>query len=390
MPGLLIDRKLLLEFKLYKLLALAGDPPDKGDTKNKIGIVFLLHGKNNNIRSIPSGKKRVDYAKSDFFVNNIYDSYYVIYKKPICEIQNVIKDKNILKIIVETLEYDLPSNTIIWSVVPALSTGNYIDAGFDDPYLCKQSPLKRNFKDFSIAFIKENNLERIKYSKEDVKNKLKHLLEESIKSNCSIQARFSSKTIKYLKNINQSNNTSVELAGKLVISKVLNDNGKIVFELSGDPKSVIFGKDEEVDAVIGVFNFHTHPCKAYLNNKVTNGWPSVQDYLGFLELKGDTVFHAVITLEGIYIISFGDNWYNNINKISTNFIKKHYDIDHKINISFDQYVNLINNIKYKGSELFIVKYMHWDNATKIFPIFFGKKMGNCVISDTFMKIFYKK
>ena len=39
--------------------------------------------------------------------------------------------------------------------------------------------------------------------------------------------------------------------------------------------SVKSGHEEEVDAVVSRYNFHTHPKHCYINNNVTNGWSTV-------------------------------------------------------------------------------------------------------------------
>ena len=77
-----------------------------------------------------------------------------------------------------------------------------------------------------------------------------------------------------------------------------------------NPNSLISGIEEEVDAVLNRYNFHTHPREAYIRNNVVKGWPSAQDYLGFIDLDGNTIFHSVITLEGVYINGIGSIQYN--------------------------------------------------------------------------------
>ena len=54
-----------------------------------------------------------------------------------------------------------------------------------------------------------------------------------------------------------------------------------------------------------MYNFHSHPRNAYKKYNVKLGWPSGQDYIGFLlaSIEDGTIFHMVITIEGIYIIT---------------------------------------------------------------------------------------
>ena len=58
----------------------------------------------------------------------------------------------------------------------------------------------------------------------------------------------------------------------------------------------------------GMYNFHSHPREAYETANVKFGWPSAQDYVGFLMafLEDGTVMHLVTTIEGMYIMSMSE------------------------------------------------------------------------------------
>ena len=312
MPGLLIDRKKLVKYKMDNLLKIIGKPPK---TSDNIGVIFLVNSKKfNKLNSLPLGSDRTSYSNSKDFIKGVYDSYYVVYNnnKKICEISDTVHNSNHLEDILHSLVVYLPRDVLIWtSVSNSKKSNDYIKSGFNHPYFCRKSPLGRKFKTQVTAFIKSNNPSG-QNDESSVKNKLKYIQNQRKDSNkCAIFAKLTPNAVKYLKKLNKPSSVmknkdiiDKELSGSLKVSKVVQDKGKIIFELSEDPKSILAGVEEEVDAVWSRYNFHTHPKKAYINHDVTNGWPSSQDYVGFIDLDNHTIFHTVVTLEGIYIISF--------------------------------------------------------------------------------------
>ena len=387
MPGLLINKKDLIKFKINKLLDIGKLP----STKDDLGIIILIDKNQlNHLNTLPYGKERLKYIQSDYFLNNVYGFYYVFYnkKKKIMEIREHIRNPKHLREVIDVIQEYLPKDVTIWTgLIPPEESEKYIHLGFNHPYMCHHSPLKHNFSKQGIAFLKLNIPEPI--SDTSVKNKLLYAKESSNKNLCELYARFSPQAIKYLQDINDSTKKNQkELSGSLIVSKVVKKDDKIIFELSSDPDSIISGVEEEVDAVWSRYNFHTHPKKAYVNHGVKRGWPSSQDYVGFIELNNHTIFHSVVTLEGIYVISFSPEWIGKTSKIDKKYVLKHYDINHKKEISFEKYVDIINKKKYKDkSPLFIVRYMKWDDTTKVFPIFYAKTNGSCLATDKQFNIY---
>ena len=382
MYGIFINKKDLHKYNMNILLKKTSQI--YGNKNESLGIIFVVSLTDFTLlNKLPKGQKRVDYMNSDNFVNIIMGVYYIIYneKNKICEIREHINNQSHLKAVVKSILTYLPENVTIWiGPVKPEKSGIYIEEGFSHPYKCSKSPLGFNFKNTGLAFIK-NNSHRLDHS--SIKNKLKYLeIDWNNISKCMIYIRFNPETILFLKKINRTQ-ADKELSGSLVVSKITtkDSGGKIVFELSSNPNSIISGQEEEVDAVWSRYNFHTHPKKAYKNHGVKNGWPSSQDYVGFLELKNHTIFHTVVTLEGIYIISISSEWTENINKINKKIILKDYDVNHLTKISPPDYIKQINEKKYKNKKLFDVKYMDWTQTTQIFSIFFEKTNGNCLVTD---------
>jgi len=380
MPGLLINIKDLYKYNMKTLLK-------KINSNDSNYVIFIISDKEfEHINNLQKGTKTVEYMNSDVFLKQINALYYIVYnsKHNICELRLNINNKYHLKDVIDSIFTYLPKNVIIWTgLIDPKNYDLYIEQGFSHPYKCNKSPLRFKFENKGLAFIHKNSTkDKITLNYSSIKNKIKYLDIED-KNNvlkCSLYARFTPETVHYLQKINNPKSEK-ELSGSLVISKVISKDNNIIFELSSNPNSVMTGADEEVDAVWSRYNFHTHPKKAYENHGVKNGWPSSQDYVGFLDLKNHTIFHTVITLEGLYIISLHKEWTKNIHDINRKYILNHYDIDHLDNISPLEYVKKINSKKYKGKHLFDVKYMKWDNATNMFPVFFEKTNGSCLATD---------
>ena len=389
MPGLLIDKKVLVQHKLDKLLNIIESITDD----DNIGIVFLIPEKQYNFlhNSKIGGDEKIIYIRSDTFIKSIYGSYFIVYNegKKICEIRNHINDPDHLNDVLNSLIKYLPEDIIIWiGVIPIEKSDIYINAGFDNPHISDKSPLSHKFVLSGVAFSKFNNSSK-KIDEMTVRNKL-HYASQQPGSICNIYAKFTPQAIKYLKYINNpKGKNQKELSGALTVSKVVKNGNKMIFELSPDPKSVEIGDEENVDAVWSRYNFHTHPKKAYENQGVVRGWPSSQDFVGFLLLDNETIFHTVVTLEGIYVISLSPDWKGKLKDINKKYILKHYDINHKRLITFEKYIEEINSKKYKGSQLFVVKYLSWEKTGDIFPIYFAKTKDKCIVTEETFKM-YKK
>ena len=387
MPGLLVDRKVLVKHKLKKLLDISGPAPK---TKDDVGVIFLIPDKQyNDLVELKKGDEKLSYIQSTSFVNSIRDSYFIVYnkKKKICEIRGHIDNPEHLNSILESITTYMPDDVTVWAgVIPIEKSNHYIKAGFDNPHIVDHSPLKHTFNRSGVAFSMGNRDKKV--SETSVRNKLIHASTQT-GSLCNIYARFTPKAISYLKKIN---NPSVkkELAGALTVSNVSKDtDDKLVFELSPEPHTEKIGDDENVNAVWSRYNFHTHPKKAYENHGVTRGWPSSQDYVGFLQLNNHTIFHTVVTLEGIYVISLSPEWKGDVSKVNKKYVLEHYDIDHKDKISFSKYVEIINKKRYKGSKLFVVKFMPWNKSTGTFPVFYAKTGNKCLATEEAFKMYEK-
>ena len=311
------------------------------------------------------------------------------------------------KLIINSIKKYIHEDVTIWmGLLNERDAIEYIKHGFDNPMYVNESPLKFKFKNHGISLMykmgdvnKDRKSERNKLSYVISNSKLPisahnnlitrfHSTKTSLGSPkaCSITSRLTKSAVNELRKLNEA--SEKELAGSLGISKVVKRSGISVFELSLNRDSIKKGMEEEVKAVYGRYNFHTHPEKAYKNNNVTNGWPSSTDYVAFVKLNDSTIFHVVVTLEGIYVISFSSEWCNNPDKINIKFVGKNYDIDHNMDITPEQYVNIVNSRKYKGKQLFNVDYLRWEDADNIFVSYYKKsKSRNCIFNDDQLRMY---
>ena len=167
------------------------------------------------------------------------------------------------------------------------------------------------------------------------------------------------------------------------------------------------GQKEDVDIIDSPYNFHTHPKTAYLNHNCELGWPSLDDFKTYLYsfLLYNTFFHAISTLEGIYILSINpecfsklkskddiplhlEKWIDNNLFLSKENLKisegKYVHGFGNIN-SGEQFVKYINTKKYGKwkCNIFLMVFLPWkilnENVYTCFSVYFPKIKEKCNI-----------
>jgi|UniRef100_A0A6C0J1V2 hypothetical protein len=369
------------------------------DAKNySIGVIFELNPDTyTELENNTRGNEKIDFFNSKKFIDNIINYSYIVYDidRKICEIflnnNNMLED--VLKIILENLPNDI--TIILFVELEKVHNKEYIRylslLGFGEPFIVEDSELK------GIYLHKLNYL----VDSKDITTDIEYLLKSISSEKCESTLRFTSKTIeklKYLSKIGSSwNSKSIsqkELGGRFLASLI----DDLIINLEIDDKSIIYGEEEGVRVVGGLYNFHSHPQEAYERNNVTLGWPSGQDFIAFLSshFTFNTLIHVVVAVEGVYILQMGDYWdnltENNMNDI-TKFIDKEYDLAcFKDKLSIPGYVSKINGIKFENKTLFNLYYSDWNNISNPFTISFKKIYGNCIINqnlNNFIDSYYK-
>lgn len=393
MASILIDVENIIKPRRLSLLKSRIQPIP--DTKYSLGIVLSIkQNEYQTLEGIPKGDKRVEYINSPQFVDSITGHAYLNYdkKRKVCEIMGVEgPNPNILKQVIENVLSSIPNDVILWIGI-LLNDPNLIvlikdciSVGFHEPYICKISPLGTNFNNYVLCMLRENDIVN-----NNAENDIKYVLNQFIsnhKNCCTINVRLSNNAVEYLSSVSKMGSTinengvitQKELAGKLIVGNIDND---LIYNLDVDRKSIVIGEEEGVEIIGGIYNFHSHPREAYDRHNVKFGWPSAQDYVGFLgsSFKYDTILHIVVSLEGIYIISLTEYWLNNKEKMEKNivsFILDTYDMDEHKNKTISWYLHTINNISYKNFPLFLLQFFSWYEANTSFVVPFRRNNINC-------------
>jgi len=277
---------------------------------------------------------------------------------------------------------------------------------FEHPYMTVLTPMYTDISP-SIALSCEIPSQAFRTSRESQKTvmfKISHVIQQYKQDTnaCFLHAILTPKAIKFLKSTSisgykKAGNGKIiqtEMGGELYVKNVESRNGNFVYRIDINLESVEMGKQESIDVIATRYNFHSHPRDAYIRHSVHNGWPSVTDFLGYLQMGKNTIFHCVATLEGLYVISFGSYWSQRLDKISKKFVDKNYEIDLKKNYTPKKYTEIVNNILYKGHPIYFVQYFSWEKADSVIKVFFPQIGSACIVSqkiyDNYTYMFEKK
>jgi hypothetical protein len=267
-------------------------------------------------------------------------------------------------------------------------------------YITNKYSLKNYISNLEMLQIYINNTQCKKnISIKDITKKIKKNHDKKI---CSITCFFDKKTIRKMKSF-LDKKYKTEIGG---VFKINNINHKIL----GNIYKVILssykkGDKEDVDIIDSTYNFHTHPYVAYINHNCDLGWPSLDDLKTYLFsfILNKTFFHAISTLEGIYIISINPECLSKLKKLNDipihleNWIDKNlYLSKENIKLPTGKYVKnfgYINNghqfVKYMSTKkypkwkcnIFSMNFLSWkilnDNIYTCFSIYYPNIGNNC-------------
>jgi hypothetical protein len=329
----------------------------------------------------------------------IDQEYYVMYneKKGICVLDSKCVEN--ISILLERL----PSETVLWVPLDIRDDGfteslkKCVQNGFHNPYVTVLSPLYDDIAP-SVALSRRKQGDRPLNTRATL-NKVLQILEQfkSDEKVCFLHSRLSKNAVSFLRKTSmmgiktdqKGKKSQKELTGELYVKDVVSENGQFVYIIDINKDSVESGQDEAVDVADTRFNFHSHPHQAYVNHSVQYAWPSVTDYLGYLQLGESTIFHCVATLEGLYIISFSAHWGQKLKEVKKSFVDKTFDIDHKEPYTPEEYVQKVNEILYKGFPIYNLRFFKWSNAGETFKVFFPQIGSSCLVSQKIVEN-YKK
>ena len=359
-------------------------------THLKLGCVLLvpneIYNKITRLEQGDNGRKKM--INSPYFIDTVINKSFVAYctKKNLCEFINC---HGHLSHAIKAAKGSIKRDSLLWVNCPIQDKNldKYIDEmielGFESPYICNSRPTicktTNSKKDFTLCMFKRSDDEPKIIDKKHVYYIINEFLK--YKSFCGLKLKFDKKTIKYLRKLPLAGKTKnkngtitqKEIAGALFIDQVKN-------KISINNKTITIGKEEGVDVTNASFNFHSHPKEAYLNHKTDIGYPSSQDYFGYLEsfINTGTIFHAVSTLEGVYIMSIQAQYVNNkkfLKSIKGNILKV-YKVPFNTTPTPYTYLEIINNIT---PNIFNVSFFTWEelmNGAEV-SVHFNKIGMNC-------------
>lgn len=341
------------------------------------------------------GLERIEYLNNPEFVNSIKAYCYLLESSKNTIISNMTTFET-PKLYVVMIDYIV--NIVTKSGKDSMILCMHIDIknkvliqtaisyGFHTPYIEEKHNL--------LCMLVENSPNSIIGYKKDVIREVDYVISQYNNKLCKFRVKFDKDTVSFLKNLcftgyttnKNGKTTQKEQAGFFNLRQVENN----IFIIDIIKNSIKPGKEEGVDVSKSRYNFHTHPIEAYRKNNVKFGWPSSQDYVGFVDAKiqYNTSFHIVVAIEGLYIISFTQEALQKYESGDLDITKskmKNYILDKydhfKKKISIEKYINLVNNTTYKDVPLFIVEFITWDQTDKIFDIFYNKNGKNCIVKD---------
>jgi hypothetical protein len=372
--------------------------PEKKEEKHEYAVFMII--------------VEIPHQKGFSFGKSKSKNYPLLYnsKKQIC-----LKDANCyehLPEIMESMSSSIPKDAVIWVPIDIARedfvkvANTFIVNGFAHPYINTVSPHSANIPP-SVCLSKKNGEENMGVSPDMTLNKVYDVLNQykNNKGVCFINIQLTDHAVEFLKSTcfsgftknKNGKKSQKELTGELYVKNVVPKAGKFVYIIDINKSSVKAGQNESVDVEPHRYNFHSHPEQAYVRHSVDKAWPSVVDYLGYLQLGKNTIFHCVASIEGMYVLSFTPYWSQRLDMVDKKvrkFVDKNFEIDHKEDYTPEEYTEVINNIKYRPRKtknghrpdiepnaIFKVEFFPWEKAGDMFSVFFPQIGSSCLVSQ---------
>ncbi len=255
----------------------------------------------------------------------------------------------VMECIIDSILSNYPIESIIWLGVKVndnpffgKAVSLYTKFGFDNPILTNTDPFGQIYPFYFISLHRQNKYMFINdIDSVSAFNHVLYTIDEKVKRStrnilCSMNFYFEKFYAIYLERLcfttlSVKNNvvSQKEIAGEFIINKLycqINNHQKcpinwlngvdtppdFLWEISYNKDTILYkdiGTEHDVNVTnASYFTFHTHPKNTYLLYNTSIGYPSGPDYSFTLKNYDTTIFHAVITMEGIYIISFTEKF----------------------------------------------------------------------------------
>tara|TARA_A100001011_G_scaffold399975_1_gene511445 strand:+ start:6517 stop:7707 length:1191 start_codon:yes stop_codon:yes gene_type:complete len=387
---LLIDCKKYLKKNLHsKLLQKCKELP-KTKRNSQLGLILIIP--ETIYQELDQHKEKINFIDTDYFVEQIKSCTYILFQKSkkICEI--LLPSEYNIQYILPCILKEFGSNTKIIVSIPFKKRNTietFVQLNFGHPHICNKSIYStKNYPIKTICLIYDGS----KASMDEVNYLIRN---ERSDNYCVLKAQFSERTVDYFKKL--------PITGGFKEEKQHEIAGNMSAKLKGDIHIIDYnedtikrGQETGVDIVEGAFNYHSHPKQAYEKYEVKYAWPSMQDYIGFLLaiIEDDTIFHVVVTQEGLYIISLTKYWAINRDKLTKSSTGDHIEKNYKKSLKSQgtpyDYIKWVHEIDYQGhGPLFLVQYLETKKISSIFLLPYTKIGDNCFTCQK-SKELYKK
>ncbi len=340
--------------------------------------------------------------------------------------------------VLDALLVQFPNDALIWLGVilePKMFEAPlklYTRMGFSNPYITNRTPIGSVGNKEILALYRQNDyIDPDEINTEDARILIEYVIREYQSHvinprTCNAYAYFKPATGRYLRSLAKAASTQdisgkitqKEVAGALNLNKVVRAGESLLYEIIADKKTISTGEGEAVDAVAARYTYHTHPRSAYITHNVRIAWPSAQDYVGFAHSVKNfgTVFHLVVSLEGIYVIKLTKEFLDL--DVIAELPKAYGIIKEKYNLLYPSvtvtplgqeiscqvaypgqpctgadYVGIVNQddfrIRQDIPRIFDVSFLSWEDVVRpvpfsfVFPRIFdvNNPLGNCFVSS---------
>lgn len=365
---------ILIDYDLYIKKQSLFQKPNK-QNGFKTGLILILP------EPISQDNLSIETLNSKPFINNIIFQCFVYIQQNYCLLDN--NCERYLDVILDTIS-KYTKNLTVWVYIDIQKQNiikSFVLKGFHSPFITDKLPNGTIIQP-SIALCKENSLE----NKCDVPvlDKIDYLIYQykRNKNYCQLYARLSNNAYTFLRSIPLKQKEK-EMSGELYAKTIIKQDDKNVYIIDINPASLKTGNGENVDVEPDRYSFHSHPKNTYEKYSVEKGWPSVHDFLACYKLRENCIFHCVATLEGVYIITI--DYKKEIKNDIQTYISKNFDIDKKLKMSPEQYVEMINN----RNDIFTLYFITDTNKDMIFEVFFPKIGLSCIASQKIIQNYRK-
>jgi len=404
--GILIDYRNIVRPNLTTLKLLTGVVGEVPSTKHVVGLVLVVRrGVMEALEGECVGRARVEYMGGHAFVSGVLGWSYFLYDKgkKVGAIVDLSSPEHV-SVVMDVIRSGFPEDVLVSASLPVKRVGAHrhisalIREGFCDPYICKNTMLSQSFGEFHLCLSRSNVLLEKPGS---VQAEVEHVIGEFQRGGritCRMKVRVHREALSYLRGLPMVGSTEnadgsvtqKEVSGRFVMGELGSDG---VYEASVDQSSVTPGREEGIDPEPGLYNFHSHPMEAYERHEVRYGWPSGQDYLGFADafMRHDTIFHAVCSLEGLYVLTMSEAWVKKRKELRKlgDFISERFDIRYKPGRTVEAYLGRVNGVEMDGKAIFRVLYFPWGRGEVSFEAFFSQQGVNCFAREETLEK-YKK